>query len=146
MITTVFVEKKISITPKETNDFKSGDKNGLQKITQVIENKAKQLLDNKCSEDGFILPGSTLVARSIGYFESARFTGDVNYYVKMQCRVLYPVDGAKLTGVVKRKNKMGLYVIYDNAIHIQVPRELHIGNIKFDRIAIGDEIVIELHL
>jgi hypothetical protein len=39
---------------------------------------------------------------------------------------------------------MGLYVQYKNAIRVQVPRDLHIGNEEFDSVEIGDNILVEL--
>jgi len=139
METTVFIEKKISISAKELNTVKQFS------IDDIVLRKATTLMENKCSEDGFILPGSiTLLSRSMGYFEAARFTGDTNYYVTLRCTVLYPVDGARVSGQVIRKNKMGLYVQHRNAIHIQVPRDLHIGDQHYDEVEIGDTILVEL--
>jgi DNA-directed RNA polymerase subunit E'/Rpb7 len=137
--TVIFFEKKISITPKELNELKT------KSVDEMVLKKAKNMVENKCSEHGFILPGSVaLISRSMGYFESARFTGDSNYYVKLQGKVLYPVDGLQLTGTVIRRNKMGLYVNYNDAIHIQVPRDLHIGNELYDTVQIGERVIIEL--
>ena len=139
METTVFLEKKISVSAKELNTVKQFS------IDDIVLKKAITLVENKCSEDGFVLPGSiTLLSRSMGYFEAARFTGDTNYYVKLRCTVLYPVDGARVSGQVIRKNKMGLYVQHRNAVHIQVPRDLHIGDQQYDEVEIGDTIIVEL--
>ena len=139
METTVFLEKKISVSAKELNTVKQFS------IDDIVLKKAIILVENKCSEDGFVLPGSiTLLSRSMGYFEAARFTGDTNYYVKLRCTVLYPVDGARVSGQVIRKNKMGLYVQHRNAVHIQVPRDLHIGDQQYDEVEIGDTIMVEL--
>lgn len=139
METTVFFEKKVSITPKELNRVKT------EPIDDILLQKAVQMIENKCSEQGFVLPGSvSLLSRSVGYFEAARFTGDSNYYVKLQAKVLYPVDGVRLYGEVIRKNKMGLYVNYNNAIHIQIPRDLHIGDEEFDKVEIGQYVLVEL--
>jgi hypothetical protein len=80
----------------------------------------------------------------MGYFEAARFTGDAIYYVKLEGKVIYPVDGIRVTGEVIRKNKMGLYVNYQNAIRIQVPRDLHLGNETFDNVQVGDMVQVEI--
>ena len=139
MESTVFFEKKVSITPKDLNRVKT------EQIDDILLQKAIQMIENKCSEQGFVLPGSvSLLSRSVGYFEAARFTGDSNYYVKLQARVLYPVDGVRLYGEVIRKNKMGLYVNYNNAIHVQIPRDLHIGDEEFDKVEIGQYVLVEL--
>jgi hypothetical protein len=58
--------------------------------------------------------------------------------------VLTPVDGYVVEGTVLKKNKMGLYVIYKDAIRILVPRDLHIGNEDFESLDINDTITIEI--
>ena len=103
MQSTAFFEKKISLTPKDVNTLKTGT------IEQLLTVKSKEQMENKCSEHGFILPGSLkLLSRSMGYFESARFTGDAVYYVKLEGTVVYPVDGVQVVGEVIRKNKVRL--------------------------------------
>lgn len=139
MESTAFFERKISLTPKELNEVKT------QPLEDLLIKKAKVIMENKCSEQGFVLPGSIkLLSRSMGYFEAARFTGDVIYYVKLEGSIVYPADGVKIIGEVIRKNKMGLYINYKNAIRIQVPRDLHLGNVEYDSIQIGDMVNIEL--
>ncbi len=139
MESTAFFEKKISLTPGEFNEVKK------ESIESLLEKKAKQLIENKCSEQGFVLPGTIkLLSRSMGYFESARFTGDAVYYLKLEGKVVYPADGVRVIGEVIRKNKMGLYVDYRKAIRIQVPRDLHIGSEEYEEVDVGDTIEVEL--
>ena len=139
MESTAFFEKKINLTPGEFNEVKK------ESIDSLLERKAKDLVENKCSEQGFVLPGTIkLLSRSMGYFEAARFTGDAIYYVKLQGKVIYPADGVRVVGEVIRKNKMGLYVDYRKAIRIQVPRDLHIGSEEYEEVEVGDKIEIEL--
>jgi flagellar biosynthesis GTPase FlhF len=139
MESTAFFEKKIGLTPSDFNKLKDVP------VDDILLSKSKDIMENKCSEHGFVLPGSLkLLSRSMGYFESARFTGDAVYYVKLEGRVVYPADGVRVVGEVIRKNKMGLYVQYKNAIRVQVPRDLHIGNEEFDMVEIGDNILVEL--
>jgi hypothetical protein len=139
MESTAFFEKKINLTPSEFNQVKN------EPIDSLLEKKAKQLIENKCSEQGFVLPGTIkLLSRSMGYFESARFTGDAVYYVKLEGKIVYPADGVRVIGEVIRKNKMGLYVDYRKAIRIQVPRDLHIGSEEYEDVEVGDNIEVEL--
>lgn len=139
MESTAFFEKKLNLTPSEFNQIKNIP------IDELLQKKAKELLENKCSEQGFILPGSVkLISRSMGYFEAARFTGDSIYYVKLEGKVIYPVDGIRIIGEVIRKNKMGLYVDYKKAIRIQVPRDLHLGSEEYEAVNIGDIVEIEI--
>lgn len=139
MESTAFFEKKINLTPGEFNEVKTNS------IDSLLEKKAKELVENKCSEQGFVLPGTIkLLSRSMGYFEAARFTGDAVYYVKLEGKVIYPADGVRVIGEVIRKNKMGLYVDYRKAIRIQVPRDLHIGSEEYEEVEIGDTVEVEL--
>ena len=139
MESTSFFERKISLSPSDLNELKSTP------LEELLMKKARDQMEKKCSEQGFVLPGSVqFISRSMGYFESARFTGDTNYYVKMEGKVIYPVDGIRVLGSVIRKNKMGLYINYKDAIRIQVPRDLHIGNQEYDSVKIGDIVHIEL--
>lgn len=139
MESTAFFEKKIHLTAQDLNQLKKTP------IDQLLLVRAKEQLENKCSEHGFVLPGSIeLISRSMGYFEAARFTGDAIYYVKLQGRVIYPIDDTRVTGKVIRKNKMGLYINHRDAIRISVPRDLHLGNIDYDQVEVGDSIIIEM--
>jgi hypothetical protein len=139
MESTAFFEKKINLTPGDFNEVKK------QSIDSILEEKAKNLIEKKCSEQGFVLPGSIkLLSRSMGYFEPARFTGDAVYYLKLEGKVIYPADGVRVVGEVIRKNKMGLYVNYNDAIRIQVPRDLHIGSEEYEEVEVGDSVEVEL--
>ena len=139
MESTAFFEKKINLSPGEFNEVKH------ESIDSLLEKKAKQLIENKCSEQGFVVPGTVkLISRSMGYFEAARFTGDANYYLKLEGKIVYPADGVRVVCEVIRKNKMGLYADYNNAIRIQVPRDLHIGSEEYEEVEVGDIIEVEL--
>ena len=139
MESTAFFEKKINLNPGEFNEVKH------ESIDSLLEKKAKQLIENKCSEQGFVVSGTIkLISRSMGYFEAARFTGDAIYYLKLEGKVIYPADGVRVVCEVIRKNKMGLYADYNNAIRIQVPRDLHIGSEEYEEVEIGDIIEVEL--
>ena len=139
MESTAFFEKKINLTPSDFNEMKTVS------VDDLLAKKAKEIMEGKCSEQGFVLPGSIeLLSRSMGYFESARFTGDAIYYLKLKGQVVYPVDGMKVAGTVIRKNKMGLYINYKDAIRIQVPRDLHLDRPEFEDIQVGETVEVEL--
>ena len=139
MESTAFFEKKISLNPSDFNEMKTVS------VDDLLEKKAKESMEGKCSEQGFVLPGSIeLLSRSMGYFESARFTGDAIYYLKLKGQIVYPVDGIKVEGKVIRKNKMGLYINYKDAIRIQVPRDLHLDLPEFEDIQVGETVEVEL--
>jgi DNA-directed RNA polymerase subunit E'/Rpb7 len=107
--------------------------------------KLKVQLEGKCSKHGFVIPGTMeLLSRSLGYSEKGRFTSDFLYYIKAQGKVYNPPDGTIVEGEVSRKSKAGLYVIIEDAIHIMIVRDLHIGNEEFDSIELGERIRVEI--
>lgn len=112
---------------------------------EIILAKLKKLLEGKCSKHGFVIPGSLeMLSRSMGICEKGRATADFIYFVKAQGKVYNPPDGTEVVGEVSLKNKMGCYVVVDNAVRIMVPRDLHIGNDVFDGISVGDRIRVQI--
>lgn len=131
-------EEKVSITPKDLS-------NEIQSFDDLILRKLRMQLEGKCSRDGYVLRNSLeLVSRSAPIAEKGRFTGDFLCYLKAQGKVYNPPDGTTIDGDVIRKNKMGLYMIVEDAIRVMIPRDLHIGNEEFDAIELGDRITVEI--
>jgi len=128
------------MTPRDLNRMKTGGG-----VDDILLGKLREEIEEKCSEHGFVLPGTLkMLSRSMGYYEQARFTGDAVYQVKLEGKVIYPADGVRIVGEVIRMNKLGLYVVHRNAIRVQVPRDLHIGNMEFDSVEVGDSVEVEL--
>jgi len=144
MESTAYFEKKISLSPTTIFNKVGRDNN----LDALLLQQLKEKLENKCSEHGFVLPGTLeLISRSMGYFEAGRFTGDAVFYVKAEGKVINPADGFRVIGEVTRKNNMGLTVSYkNNSLRIQVPRDLHLGDDsdQFSAIQPGDFIEVEL--
>ena len=139
MESTAFFEKKINLSPSDFNKVKT-----IQ-INDILLEKAKQMMEGKCSENGFVLPGFLkLLSRSMGKFEDGNKTGDATYHVKLEGKIIYPADGVRVIGEVIRKNKMGLYVKYKQGIHVQIPRDFHVGSKEYDSVDVGDIIEVEL--
>ena len=144
MESTAYFEKKISLSPTTIFNKVGRDNN----LDALLLQQLKEKLENKCSEHGFVLPGTLeLISRSMGYFEAGRFTGDAVFYVKAEGKVINPADGFRVIGEVARKNNMGLNVSYkNNSLRIQVPRDLHLGDDsdQFNAIEPGDFVEVEL--
>jgi hypothetical protein len=131
-------EEKVILTPGDLRPE-------IESFDDILLGKLKGTLEGKCSKHGYVIPGSLeLLSRSMGAAEKGHFTSDFLYYMKVQGKVYNPPDGLEVEGEVVRKNKMGLYVIIEDAIRIMVPRDLHIGNEEFDAIELGDRIRIEI--
>ncbi len=139
METKVVFEEKVSLSPTDINRIQSSS------IDELLLKKFAKTNEGQCSVHGWLIPGSLkILSRSIPTSEGGRFTGDLVSWVQIEGSVIYPVDGARLQGLVLKKNKMGLFVMYENAIQIMVPRDLHIGNEEFDSIQINDMIEVEI--
>jgi DNA-directed RNA polymerase subunit E'/Rpb7 len=137
---TVVFEEKVALTPRDLNTMTE-----VNSIDQKILEYLRKKLERKCSVHGYVLPDTLkLLSRSNGLLENGRFTGNIIYYVQAQGRVYNPANGTPLVGKVLKKNNMGLYVIYKDAIRILVPRDLHIGDDDYDSVEVGETIQIEI--
>ena len=131
-------EEKVALSPKDmTNEVLSFD--------DILMRKMRRQIEGKCTKHGFLIPNSLkLLSRSYGYMEKGTFTADCMYYIKAQGRVYNPPNGTVVEGEVVRKSKAGLYIVIENAVHVMVVRDLHIGNKEFDSVELGDRIRVEI--
>lgn len=131
-------EEKVVLNPLDFHE-------NITNFDGLLLKKLKTQLEGRCSQHGYVVPDSlTILSRSLGQAEKGRFTSDFLYHIKAQGRVLNPPEGFQLEGTVLRKNKMGMYVIVNNAISIMIPRDLHIGNEEFDSVNTNEKILIEI--
>jgi hypothetical protein len=136
---TVLFEEKIHLSPKDMNRV------AKQSVDTIILDYLRTKLGNRCSQHGFVNPESLKVlSRSMGMIENGRYTGNIVYHVQAEGSVLNPANGTRVTGTILKKNKMGLYIVYKDAIRILVPRDLHLGNEEFDQLEVGDTIEVEI--
>lgn len=132
-------EDRIPLTPKELNRLANDS------VEVILLEKIRAKLEGKCSRHGFVIPNSMeIVSRSMGHVESGRFTGDVVYQIQAQGLVLNPSDGTVIVGEVLKKNKMGVYVEYKDAIRVLLPRDLHLSDEAFENLSIGVSIELEI--
>ena len=133
-----FFQEKIYITPLDL-------RSEIRSIDAVLLDKLRQRLEQRCTSHGYVLPGSIqLLTRSAGMTDSGKFTGDWAFLVKASGRVLHPPEGSAVNVEILKFNKMGIYAVYENAIRIMVPRDLHIGDDDFDSLKVGEMIRVEI--
>lgn len=131
-------EEQVSLTPRDL-------RGELTSIDAILEEKLRSRLEGRCSRHGYVRQGTLkLLSRSMGKVERGRFTGNILFHAQAEAKVLNPPDGVVVTGEVIRKNKMGLYVNYEDAIRIIVPRDLNIGNDEFEMVDVGEMITVEI--
>ena len=135
---TAVFEERVSLTPRDI-------RGAIKNIDTILEGKIRARLEGKCSRHGYVLNDSTkILSRSMGSLERGRFTGHLIFHVQVEGKVLNPPDKTILDGEVIRKNKMGLYVNYRDAIRIIVPRDANIGNENFESVEVGETITVEI--
>lgn len=135
---TAVFEEQVPLTPQDMQ-------NEIESIDAVLQDKLTVKLEGRCSHHGFVIAGTVkILSRSMGTLEKGRFTGSVLFHVQAEGDVLNPPEGTLLEGEVIRKNKMGMYVNYKDAIRIILPRDLHIGDEAFEAVQIGDTVRVEI--
>jgi len=138
METEAFFQEKVYLTPKDL-------RNDIDSVDGILIEKLKERLEQRCSPHGYVLPGTLeILTRSTGMVDSGRFSGDWAFLVKAKGRVLHPPEGTMVEVEVLKSNKMGIYAVYENAIRLMVPRDLHLGDEEFDSLKVGDRIKVEI--
>jgi hypothetical protein len=133
-----FFQEKVYLTPKDL-------RNAIHSVDSILINKLKDRLEQRCSPHGFVLPGTLeLLTRSAGMVDSGRFSGDWAFLIKAKGRVLHPPEGTLVEVEILKTNKMGIYAVYENAIRLMVPRDLHLGDEEFDQLKVGERIRVEI--
>ena len=139
----VLLEERISINPSDTASKDNIGSEGF--IESVILQRLKTKIEGKCISSGFVKPDSLeILHRSMGTAENGRFTGNWIYYVKTQCKVFHPETNTPVTCKVVKVNKMGAYVVFDEAMRVLLPRDLHVGNEAFDSLKTDDLVVVNI--
>ena len=135
---TAVFEEQVALTPKDM-------RRNIDSIEGLLLEKLQVRLEGRCSRHGFVLPGTVKVlSRSMGTLEKGRFTGSIIFYIQAEGDVLNPPDGIIIEGEVIRKNKMGMYVSYQDAIRVIIPRDLHIGQDEFEAVEVGERVQVEI--
>ena len=140
MRTRAIFERKVGLAPKDLNKISK-----LVSVDDILIEKIRDDLEGKCSQHGWVIPGTVrILSRSMCQNEAGRFTGSMVSWVQVEADVYYPTDYMLVSGEVLKKNKMGMFVIYENAVQIIVPRDLHLGRDDYDTVEIGQYVEVEL--
>ena len=131
-------EEQVVLTPKDM-------RSDIDSIDGILMENLAAALEGRCSRHGYVLAGTLkMLSRSMGALDKGRFTGNIIFSVKAEAEVLNPPDGTVLEGEVIRKNKMGIYVSYKDAIRIIIPRDLYVGDESYDAVQIGEIVQAEI--
>lgn len=131
-------EEKIPVTPRDMA-------NPALNIHKLLLARLAEKLEGKCSLHGWVRPKTLkILSRSMGYVESGRFTGDIVYHIQAEAKVYNPPSGSIVVGEVSGNNKMGMYVNFEDAIRIMLPRDLHIADEAFSKVQVGEKVRVEI--
>lgn len=149
MYQTIFVDKRIELTPKELSDARTAEQ-----VRDILVTKLKEQEEGKCNAEGYIRPGSIeLLRRSMGVAENGKFTGNWIFDCKIRCEILKPVaydprdpdnSASVLTFKVLDLNKAGVMASLEEAIRVLMPRDTHSGIPEFDALKIGDSVQVRM--
>ena len=140
MYHTIYLDERVSMNASELNGIRSTDN-----IRDILLTKLKEKHEGKCNANGYVRPGSLqMLARSMGVAQNGKFTGDIMYDCKTKCEVLFPTADSIIEVHVIKTNKMGAYAVFEEAIRVLLPRDLHVGNSSFDEIAEDDTVRVRI--
>ena len=146
MRTRAIFERKVGLSPKELNKITLGSNGQVAKtIDDLLIEKISAEMNGKCSQHGWVIPGTLrIISRSMCQNEAGRFTGAMVSWVQVEGDVYYPSDKMEIVGEVLKKNKMGMFVVFKNAIQIMIPRDLHLADETYDSVQIGQYVNVEI--
>lgn len=140
----VYFDQRVALSPP---DFRAA----AEDIDAFLLEKMKKKLEGHCCTHGYVKPGSTqILARSMGQAEHGRFTGDFLFHCKLKLMCLLPTADQLVDARILKVNKLGAYALVVDeghaleAMRILIPRDLHIGNVEFDAIAVGQGVRVKL--
>jgi DNA-directed RNA polymerase subunit E'/Rpb7 len=140
MYKNVFLEERVSLTPDDISK-----KENTTDIVSLLASRLKGRIEGKCIAAGYVKQDSLeILNRSMGTAENGRFTGNYIFYVKLRCKVFHPETTVPVECRVIKVNKMGAYVVFDEAMRVLLPRDLHIGNTVFDSLNPDDTVTIQV--
>jgi DNA-directed RNA polymerase subunit E'/Rpb7 len=129
-------EEKVILKPSEL---------GAGKIDETLLNRVRDRLEGKCCVDGFVKPGSmSIKSKSMGHAAHARFTGDFVYILKLGAEVLNPPQDTEVDVEVIKTNVMGVYTLFDNAMRVLLPQDLHRDMPDIQDVKEGDRVRVKI--
>jgi len=136
----VILEERVALMPTDLADMDE-----ISKIRSLLLQRIKVKIEGRCISAGYVKPDSLEILHcSLGMAENGRFTGNYIYYLKLRCKVFYPETNTPVECRVLKVNKMGAYVVLDEAMRVLLPRDLHLGNTAFDGLNPEDTVVVQV--
>ncbi len=113
-------------------------------IDDILLEKIKNKLGNKCHKEGFIEKDSiNILKRSMGNIISSHFNGNIIYTIQINAKICNPVQGEEIICTVKGKNKMGILAEVSPLI-IALTKIHHKDESVFDTLDENDKIKVKV--
>lgn len=78
-------------------------------IDNVIKQKLKEKMEGKCSENGYVIEGSTsIIKRSIGSISTFNNCSMIKYIITYKAKIISPTEGTQMDIYINNVNKMGV--------------------------------------
>ena len=136
----VVLEERVALNPTELSDTEN-----TTNMDSLLLQRIKVKIEGRCISAGYVKPDSLeILHRSMGIAENGRFTGNYLFYVKLRCKVFHPETNTPVECRVLKVNKMGAYVVLDEAMRVLLPRDLHLGNTMFDALSPEDTVIVQI--
>jgi DNA-directed RNA polymerase subunit E'/Rpb7 len=136
----VILEERVALNPTELSD-----KANTTDMDALLLQRIRVKIEGRCISAGYVQPDSLeILHRSMGMAENGRFTGNYVFYVKLRCKVFHPETSTPVECRVLKVNKMGAYVVLDEAMRVLLPRDLHLGNTTFDGLSPDDTVIVQV--
>jgi DNA-directed RNA polymerase subunit E'/Rpb7 len=80
----------------------------------------------------------------MGRAAHARFTGDFVYILKLSAEVLNPPQETEVDTQVIKTNVMGVYALFDNAMRVLLPQDMHRDMPDIQDVQEGDRVRVRI--
>ncbi len=104
-------------------------------IDQQVSDRARQKLQGKCTQFGYIRPNSVIViSRTMGYQRSCHFNGEMTFDIELVADICKPLRGDQIYCEVQNINRMGLLAKAGDQkeLHIYIVLQHHNNSVFFE--------------
>ena len=111
-------------------------------IQESLLSQLKVKFQGRCLAEGYLQRDSiTITKYSLGRLNYLR--GGADYDVTFQADICMPHVGQVFKAPVSLRSKIGIHAELE-PMRVLIPRDLHIGNDLFEKVAIGDQVEFEV--
>lgn len=107
-------------------------------IEEILLEKIKNKIGNKCSKDGYITRDSIkIISRSFGKLNTSHFKGTIRFETLLSVDICNPIEGDKTNCKIISINKMGI-LAENPPLTIVIARQHHSNKTNIDNKQVGN--------